>query len=366
MQTGDLAVELFDPGAGDGAYFGAGTIGCEQIGDLSQRKAGPLGRADKAQAAQIVVTVMAPPAAVQFARTRIEQQTEALIVTHRFHANSAAASKFGNCHNHRLTPYYGTQSIDGSVVNQQTALARTAVLHRMVMETHTCRYGVKALHLLKRKGYVVDDRWLTTREATDAFKAEHGVKTTPQVFISGERIGGYDDLRRYLGMKVPNPDAVSYVPVLAVFAAAGALALAVSQAAFDTPLTMRAGEWFISFAMVILAMLKLQDLDRFATMFLGYDLLARRWVPYASLYPFFEFGAGVLMTARLFNWLSIPVALFIGSIGAGSVFYAVYVQRRDIKCACVGGSSRVPLGFVSLSENLAMIAMALWMLARPM
>lgn len=29
-----------------------------------------------------------------------------------------------------------------------------------------------------------------------------------------------------------------------------------------------------------------------------------------------------------------------------------------------GGSSNVPLGFVSLTENLAMIAMALWMLVR--
>ena len=236
----------------------------------------------------------------------------------------------------------------------------------MVMESHICPYGLKALHLLKRKGYAVDDRWLTTREQTDAFKHEHAVKTTPQVFIGGARIGGYDDLRRHLNLKVADPDAVSYIPVLVVFAAAGALALAVSQAAFGTPLTIRAGEWFISFAMVILAMLKLQDLDRFATMFLGYDLLARRWLPYATLYPFLEFGAGVLMTARQFNWLSIPVALFIGSIGAGSVFYAVYVQKRDIKCACVGGSSKVPLGFVSLSENLAMIAMSLWMLAAPM
>ncbi len=60
--------------------------------------------------------------------------------------------------------------------------------------------------------------------------------------------------------------------------------------------------------------------------------------------------------------MSIPVALFIGSVGAVSVFYAVYVQKRGIKCACVGGSSRVPLGFVSLTENVMMVAMALWML----
>jgi hypothetical protein len=57
----------------------------------------------------------------------------------------------------------------------------------------------------------------------------------------------------------------------------------------------------------------------------------------------------------------VPVALLIGGIGAVSVFKAVYIDRRDIKCACVGGSSNVPLGFVSLTENLMMIAMAIWM-----
>ena len=97
-------------------------------------------------------------------------------------------------------------------------------------------------------------------------------------------------------------------------------------------------------------------------MFVGYDLLAIRWVPYSYAYPFLEAGAGVLMAAHALNWLSIPVSLFIGTIGAVSVYYAVYVQKREIKCACVGGSSNVPLGFVSLTENLAMIAMALWML----
>jgi glutaredoxin len=240
----------------------------------------------------------------------------------------------------------------------------TATLYRMVMPDHVCPFGLKARHLLRRRGFQVEDHWLTTRAETDAFKAEHGVKTTPQTFIGGERIGGYDDLRRHFGMTVRDPDAVSYAPVLAVFAAAAALALAASTAAFGAPLTARAGEWFVSFAMVILAMLKLQDVDRFATMFLNYDLLAKRWVPYATLYPFAEFAAGTLMAAHALEWISIPLALFIGSIGAVSVFYAVYVQKRELKCACVGGASRVPLGFVSLTENLAMIAMAVWMLVR--
>jgi hypothetical protein len=114
--------------------------------------------------------------------------------------------------------------------------------------------------------------------------------------------------------------------------------------------------------MCLLAMLKLQDVDSFSSMFLGYDLLARRWVPYAYIYPYAELMAGVLMFAGALHWLSIPVALVIGTIGAVSVYKAVYVERRSLKCACVGGGSNVPLGFVSLTENVMMVAMALAML----
>ena len=239
---------------------------------------------------------------------------------------------------------------------------RRATVYRMVMDKHVCPFGLKTKDLLEREGFTVDDHWLTTREETDAFKAEHGVKTTPQTFINGERVGGYDDLRRHLGKEVKDPKATSYAPVVAVFAMTALMALAASYAVYGTPLTVRAGEWFIAFSMCVLAILKLQDVETFSSMFLGYDLLARRWVRYAYAYPFCEALAGVLMVAGALDWLSIPVALFIGTVGAVSVFKAVYVDKREIKCACVGGSGSVPLGFVSLTENLMMVAMAVWML----
>ncbi len=242
------------------------------------------------------------------------------------------------------------------------AETRKATIYRMVMPQHTCPWGLKSVDLLKRRGYDVDDRWLTTREETDAFKARHNVKTTPQTFMEGSRIGGYDDLRRFFGLKVHDPNAVSYRPVLAVFGVAALMALAVSWATMGSLFTMHAAEWFIAFAMSILALLKLQDVESFSAMFLNYDLLAKRWVPYGKVYPFAEFGAGALMVAGVLTWLSVPVALFIGGIGAASVFKAVYIDKRELKCACVGGDSNVPLGFLSLTENLMMIAMAIWML----
>lgn len=238
---------------------------------------------------------------------------------------------------------------------------KRATLYRMVMDQHICPFGLKAKDLLRREGFDVEDCWLTSREETDAFKAEHDVKTTPQIFMGGDRIGGYDDLRRHLGKPVADKSATSYKPIVALFGMTILMALATSLAAYGTPFTVQAIMWFIAFSMAILALLKLQNIESFATMFLNYDLLAKRWVPYSYIYPFAEGAAGILMIGGVMTWLSVPVALFIGTVGAVSVFKAVYIDRRELKCACVGGSSNVPLGFVSLTENLMMIVMAIWM-----
>ena len=242
-----------------------------------------------------------------------------------------------------------------------SATGKTAILYRMVMPKHVCPWGLKAKHLLESQGFVVDDRHLKTHEETEAFKAKHNVKTTPQTFIDGERVGGYEDLKRYFGKRVRAKGETSYLPIIALFTLTALAALALSVANFGTPLTIRSAEWFIGISMIVLAFLKLQDVESFSAMFLNYDLLSRRWVPYAKLYPFLEAVAGVLMLSDRVHWLSVPIALFIGTEGAVSVFKAVYIDKRELKCACVGGSSNVPLGFVSLTENLLMVAMAIWM-----
>ena len=73
-----------------------------------------------------------------------------------------------------------------------------ATLYRMVLPDHVCPFGLKALRLLEERGFEVDDRPLTSRDETDAFKAEQGIETTPLVFVGDERVGGADDLQRWL------------------------------------------------------------------------------------------------------------------------------------------------------------------------
>ena len=239
-----------------------------------------------------------------------------------------------------------------------------ATLYRMVMDNHVCPYGVKSKWLLESKGYTVEDHHLTTRQETDAFKQEHDVTTTPQSWIGNERIGGYTDLRAHFGNPV-DKGGVTYWPVAILFAMTALMALGAAWVATGEAVSVLSAEWFVSFSMCVLAYLKLRDVEQFSTMFLNYDLLAKRWVPYGYVYPWAEGLAGVLMTAHILPWVSIPVAFTIGTIGAVSVFKAVYIDKRELKCACVGGDSNVPLGFVSLTENLFMIGMAIWMLAKP-
>lgn len=244
---------------------------------------------------------------------------------------------------------------------QHQTAQKSADLYRMVMKDHTCPYGLKAKDLLEREGFTVNDHWLASREETEAFRNQHDVATTPQIFIADERIGGYDDLREHLGKEVKSEDETTYQPVIAIFSVAAMMALAFSWAALGSAFTISAGEWFIAISMCLLGVQKLQDVEAFSTMFLNYDLLARRYVRYGYFYPFAETLAGVLMIAGVLTWIAVPLALFIGTIGAVSVFKAVYIDKRELKCACVGGNTNVPLGFVSLTENLMMIAMAVWM-----
>lgn len=244
------------------------------------------------------------------------------------------------------------------------AAPKTATLYRMVMADHMCPHGLKSKDLLERQGFHVEDRHLASRDEVDAFKTKHDLKTTPQTFIGEEHIGGFDDLRAHLGKATKSKDSTTYKPIIALFSVAFLMATTITWVALGTIFTGQTVEWFISISMVLLGLQKLQDVERFATMFLNYDLLAQRWVRYGYVYPFVETGAGLLMMAGVLTQLSAPAALFVASIGTISVFKAVYIDKRELKCACVGGDSKVPLGFVSLTENLMMIGMAIWMLSK--
>jgi glutaredoxin/uncharacterized membrane protein YphA (DoxX/SURF4 family) len=241
---------------------------------------------------------------------------------------------------------------------------KKAKIVRMVTPDHLCPWGIKALDILKRNNFEIEDEHLDSMNANKTFKEENGFDETPQIWIDGENVGGYENLRSHLGMKPEEEDGKTYQPVIAIFAVAFLMAITTAYAISSGFPVIRVAELFIAILMCILGVQKLQNLSQFTTGFVQYDLLAQKDVRYGYLYPFVETGAGILMIAGLFTWVAAPAALLVSSIGAISVIKAVYIEKRDLECACTGGGDGVPLGSLSLTENLLMIGMAIWMLLK--
>jgi glutaredoxin len=232
---------------------------------------------------------------------------------------------------------------------------RDVRLYRMDLPDHACPWGLRAVRLLQEQHIPFEDHRLRSQEEVDAFKAAHAVATTPQVFAGAERIGGYTDLAARVGVR-PESAEVSYTPVVAVFATAALMALALAAGI----------RGFMGIAICLLAMLKLMDGAAFAASFRKYDLLSQRWPAWAGLYPGVELlvGLGVLLrpelpaAARLIG----ATGLLLGAMGMVSVGKAVFLDKLALNCACVGGNAKVPLGVVSFAENLLMALMGTAML----
>jgi glutaredoxin len=229
-------------------------------------------------------------------------------------------------------------------------------LYRVDLLDHACPWGLRALRLLQERHIPFEDHRLTSAEEVEAFKLAHGVATTPQVFSGDGRIGGYSELAVQLGVR-PEAADISYAPVVAVFLTAGLIALVLAAGVSG----------FMGFAICLLAMLKLMDVEAFAASFRRYDLLSQRWRHWGRLYPGVELlvGLGVLLqpeptaAAQLVG----AVAVLLGAMGMVSVAKAVFIDHLALNCACVGGNAKTPLGVVSFAENLIMAAMGAVMLS---
>jgi YHS domain-containing protein len=120
---------------------------------------------------------------------------------------------------------------------------------------------------------------------------------------------------------------------------------------------------FMGFFLVVFSMFKLFDLEGFADGFQMYDLLAKRFRPYAYTYPFIELALGLGYLALWQPLIIYGATVVIMLFGAAGVIRAL-AAGLDIECACMGTVLRVPLSTVALAEDLGMAGMAAVMLIR--
>ncbi len=114
---------------------------------------------------------------------------------------------------------------------------------------------------------------------------------------------------------------------------------------------------FMAGFFIVFAFFKLLNLEGFANSYRMYDIVAAKWKGWGYIYPFVELALGLLYLiniAPMYTNLATVVILGVSSIGV----IKSNLDKKKIKCACLGDVFNLPMSTVTIVEDLTMVAMA--------
>ena len=118
---------------------------------------------------------------------------------------------------------------------------------------------------------------------------------------------------------------------------------------------------FMGLFYMVFSFFKLLDLKGFPDSFRMYDPLAKAIPAYAWVYPFIELALGVLFLMRLQLTLALVLTIILlGTTTVGVV--KSLMDKKSIRCACLGTTLKLPMTEATFIENAIMIVMAIAML----
>ncbi len=143
-----------------------------------------------------------------------------------------------------------------------------------------------------------------------------------------------------------------YRPLIIILDLSVVAAIAVSFSSGNAFMNLLMG-----FFLLFLSALKIFNVEGFAASFKQYDFLAKRTAFYAYSYPFIELGLGLLYLSGAFPIITNTIMLFVMLLGCVGITGAIK-RGEKLQCACVGNVFNLPVGKVTLAENLVMASMA--------
>jgi hypothetical protein len=133
------------------------------------------------------------------------------------------------------------------------------------------------------------------------------------------------------------------------------------EAAAGAFVAHRASQHFMAGFFLVFSFFKLLDLRGFATTYRTYDVIAKAWPAWGLAYPFVELALGIAYLVNFSPFITNVVTLVLMLVGSIGVVQAL-LNRRAIRCACLGTVLNLPMTKVTLVEDLGMAAMAALML----
>jgi copper chaperone CopZ len=150
----------------------------------------------------------------------------------------------------------------------------------------------------------------------------------------------------------------TYRPLLVLVALLALVPAVALGDAFTVHAWMR---WFMAGFFLSFSYFKLLDVKAFADAYRMYDWIAKAVPAWGLAYPLVELGLGLAYAAdwapTATNWITLVLML----VGAGGVIQS-NLQKKSIRCACLGTVFNLPMSTVTIVEDLSMAAMAVWML----
>ena len=152
----------------------------------------------------------------------------------------------------------------------------------------------------------------------------------------------------------------TYKPILLIFGYLLGITLLVEyiNGAF---LLMRWMNNFMAGFFLVFSFFKLLNLKGFAESYSMYDIVAKRWNGWGYVYAFAELALGIAFLIGFHPIFTNAAALIIMTISIIGVLQSV-MNKRKIKCACLGDVFNLPMSTLTIIEDVLMIVMSGMML----
>lgn len=118
---------------------------------------------------------------------------------------------------------------------------------------------------------------------------------------------------------------------------------------------------FMGLFYIVFSFFKMLDLKGFPESFKMYDPLAKQVPAYGWVYPFVETALGLMFLMRFQVNIALVITLIVLGITTIGVTKTL-LDKKSIRCACLGTALKLPMTEATFIENAIMIVMASLML----
>jgi cation transport ATPase len=147
-----------------------------------------------------------------------------------------------------------------------------------------------------------------------------------------------------------------YKPILLIFAFITTVAVISSAHAGSIDVMMFMNNFMGGFFLVF-SFFKLLNLEGFADSYAMYDVVAKRLRGWGYIYAFIELGLGLAYITGFNPLVTNSVTFVVMSVSLIGVLQSV-LNKRKIRCACLGAVFNLPMSTVTIIEDALMIVMS--------